>query len=443
MQGSIDIAMGPIPTAPHRNWRRWYTLAILTLFVIVSYIDRTVLSLLIVPIKADLGLSDTQASMLLGLSFALFYGFVSIPAGHLVDRFSRVHLLLGAVLLWTSMTFASGLSASFLLLLLCRTGVGMGEAVLSPGAYSIIADSFDGRERARAFSIFSLGNAIGGGIALALVGGLLGWLDQNPFAGNALLGDFQPWQLVLLIIGAAGVPLAFLLLSCQEPVRASREDGQNITFRAALAHFRSDFVTYALLYAANLMVGIAIFGSGAWIPTMIERLWSIPISEIGKIYGSIQIAASLAGLLGTGLVLDWLTRSGRHVGVAVAGGLALLLAGIALVAAPQLPSINSTWTALAVMFLFVPCAPVVNAVILTRLTPSRMVGKFSALTFLVVSAAGTAIGPTLIAVLSDGLFGGGKGIAGGVSLGGGLSLVAAGLLFIALALRLRRHPKFQ
>ncbi len=442
MQGSIDTAMAPKATEPSRNWRRWYTLAILTLFVIVSYIDRTVLSLLIVPIKGDLGLSDTQASMLLGLSFALFYGFVSIPAGYLVDRYSRIHLLLSAVLLWTSMTFASGLAASFLLLLLCRTGVGMGEAVLSPGAYSVIADSFDGRERARAFSIFSLGNAIGGGIALALVGGLLGWLDQHPFAGNALLGQFQPWQLVLLIIGAAGVPLAFLLLTCQEPVRTGRKDGEDITLSAALAHFRSDFLTYGLLYAANMMVGIAIFGSSAWIPAMIERLWSMPIAEIGKVYGSIQIVASLAGLLGTGMVLDWLTRKGRHVEVAVAGGLALSLAGGALIAAPQLSNINSTWAALGLMFILIPCAPVVNAVILTRLTPGRMVGKFSALTFLVVSAVGTAIGPTLIALLSDGLFGGGTGIAGGVSLGGGVSLLAAGVLFLALAIRLRRHPKF-
>lgn len=443
MQGRVDIEPREqaAATAP-ADWRRWYMLAVLTLFVIVSYIDRTVLSLLIVPIKADLQLSDTQASLLLGLSFALFYGFVSIPAGYLVDRYPRLHLLFGAVLLWTTMTLFSGLSVSFLLLLLCRTGVGMGEAVLSPGAYSIIADSFDGRERARAFSTFSLGNAIGGGVALALVGALLGWLNHAPFAGVPLLGGMQPWQLVLLLIGAAGIPLAFLLLTCREPARAGKPGEQQVTFAAAFAHGRSDGATYALLYGANLMIGIGMFGSSAWIPTMIERLWSVPLAEIGKTYGGIQIVASLCGLLGTGVVLDWLTRRGRHVGVAVAGGLALATGGLALVLAPLAGSLDATWAALALMLLLVPCAPVVTAVILTRLTPGRMVGKFSAFTFLVVSAAGTAIGPTLIALLSDGLFGGGRGIGIGVSLGGGLALVVSGLLFLVLALRLRRHPEF-
>ncbi len=424
------------------GWRRWYTLAILTFFVILSYVDRSVLSLLIVPIKADLGLSDTQSSLLLGLSFALFYGFVSIPAGYLIDRFSRLRLLFFAVMLWTSMTFMSGLSFSFLFLILCRTGVGMGEAALSPGAYSIIADSFGGRERARAFAIFSLGNAIGGGVAMALVGFLLGWLQHQPFAGTPLLSDMKPWQLVLILLGVAGFPLAALMLTGTEPARSGVSQEQGVSFRSALAQLRSDLGSYGLLYGANIMIGIGVFGSAAWIPTMIARLWGLPISEIGKVYGGIQIAASLGGLIGTGLVLDWLTRTGRHVGVAIAGGLAIGAGGLALVLAPLASDLMSAWGLLALMMVFMPCAPVVTAVILTRLTPSRMVGKFSALVSFVVSALGTAIGPSLIALLSDGLFGGGKGIGLGVSLGAGLALAVAGLLFLLLALRLRRSPAF-
>lgn len=410
---------------------QWYMVAVLTLLVILSYIDRTVLSLLVGPIKADLGLTDTQISYLLGLSFALFYGVVSVPAGYLVDRFPRGKLLFGAILLWTTMTLLSGFASTFMLLLICRSGVGFGEAALSPGAYSLISDEFDGPARSKAFTLFSLGNAIGGGVSLVIVSGLLHWLNGNPFEHFEILSGAKPWQLVLIILGIAGLPLSFLVLTFREPKRKSKN--QNPTFSAALAQFKALRSVYVPLYTANFFIGIALFGFFAWGPATIGRVWELQPSRVGSVYGSVQIVASLIGLGATGLILDRLTRVKNYRGVLIAGGSALLLGSVALAVFPHMPTQSLSWIALGIVMMALPCAPVVTAVILTQVTPGRMTGKFSALTFLIVSAFGTAIGPTLIAVISDKLFTGRTALGFGLSLGAGIPLCMSALLLLRLS----------
>lgn len=412
---------------------RWYMLAILTLFVIISYIDRMILSLLVTPIKADLDLSDTQISLLLGLAFALFYGMVSLPAGYLVDRFARKWLLLGAVLVWTTLTLVSGFATSFPQLLLCRAGVGLGEALLAPAAYSLISQSFDGRARSWAFTTFSLGNAVGGGVALAVVGVLLHALDQGSLAG--LGGSTASWGMVLILLGAGGLLLSILLLTMDEPARDAPALGSGTSTAEAARHFWARRADYGPLYAANLLLGIAVFGSAAWLPSMVERAWHLPLDAIGKIYGLIQILSALAGLLLSGWFLQSAQRYRHFSGIPMTATVACLLAGMAFAALPFLLDVTSTWWAFGIAMFMLPCLPVVNAMVLTQITPARMVGKFSALTFLVVSAIGPAIGPTVIAWLGEGPLLRSGSLENAIAVGAGLPLMGASALYLWLTLR--------
>lgn len=132
---------------------------------IFSFIDRQILALMIEPIKADLGLSDTQFSLLHGLAFSLFYAFMGLPLAYLADRFSRPKIIAVGVVFWSIATAFCGLSKNFIQLFLSRMGVGVGEAALSPAAYSMFSDMFSKDKLGRAVAVYSIGSFVGGGIA--------------------------------------------------------------------------------------------------------------------------------------------------------------------------------------------------------------------------------------------------------------------------------------
>ena len=120
----------------------WAIVAVLFVAYILSFIDRMIIGLLVEPMKADLGVSDTQISLLQGMAFALFYTFAGLPIGRVIDRAPRMKIVAAGVAIWSLTTAACGAASSYLQLFLLRMGVGVGEATLSPAAYSIIADSF-------------------------------------------------------------------------------------------------------------------------------------------------------------------------------------------------------------------------------------------------------------------------------------------------------------
>src|SRR6201996_7035872 len=185
---------------PRRGYA-WTVVAILVATAVLSYTDRQVLSLLVDPIRADLGISDTQISLLLGTAFAVVYGFAGIPLGFLADRTSRRNLIFGGVLVWSIGTLACGFSRSFGELFAARIVVGLGEAVLSPAAISLISDYFPPSRRGTAVGFFLSGIAMGIGAAILTGGGVLHVVELGVLAGTPLTG----WRLVLLLIGAPGL----------------------------------------------------------------------------------------------------------------------------------------------------------------------------------------------------------------------------------------------
>ena len=198
---------------------RWYMVGLLAVAYAVSYIDRLIISLMVDPIKADLALSDTQVSLLIGLSFALFYTTTAIPIAWLSDRYNRRNIIIAGVSTWCLMTSACGFAKSFMMLFIARMGVGLGEAALAPAANSMIADSFPKEQLGKALGVFASGIAIGAGLAMVIGGQVLAWIGPSKPYDLPLVGTISGWQLTFIILGAAGILLALLMFTIKEPKR--------------------------------------------------------------------------------------------------------------------------------------------------------------------------------------------------------------------------------
>ena len=148
----------------------WYVVGVLTLAYIFSFIDRQILNMMVGPIMRDLKITLTQMSLLQGFSFAVFYTFFGIPLGRLADTKSRRMIIIGGITFWSLMTAGCGLAQRYWQLMLMRMGVGVGEASLSPSAYSLIADYFRPEKRATANGVYGMGIYLGTGIATILSG---------------------------------------------------------------------------------------------------------------------------------------------------------------------------------------------------------------------------------------------------------------------------------
>lgn len=215
------MADASAPTEPKATGYSWYVLSVLVVVYILNFIDRQIISILAVDIKADLGLSDGDMGFLGGAAFAVFYALFGIPLGRLADNWSRVRLLSIGLTLWSAMTAASGFAYNQLTLTLARMGVGVGEATASPTAYSLISDYFPKRQKATALAIYSSGLYLGGGVSLFIGALIVGAWNRNFPAGGPM--GLVGWQAAFLAVGIPGLLLALWVASLREPVRGAMD----------------------------------------------------------------------------------------------------------------------------------------------------------------------------------------------------------------------------
>lgn len=260
---------------PKASGYSWYVLCVLVVVYILNFIDRQILSILAVDIKADLGLTDADMGFLGGAAFAVFYALFGIPLGRLADNWSRVKLLSIGLALWSLMTALSGFSRNQMQLTLARMGVGVGEATASPTAYSLISDYFPKAQRATALAIYSSGLYIGGGVSL-FIGALIvkAWDSAYPAGGPmGLVG----WQAAFLAVGIPGVLVALWVSTLREPVRGAMDglatSGTPAPFRAFVSDLSMIVPPFTLwgawqrgpvALAINLATGAAIAAFAAW-----------------------------------------------------------------------------------------------------------------------------------------------------------------------------------
>jgi MFS family permease len=383
----------------------WYLAIVLMLAALLSSIDRTTLSLIIGPIKREFGISDLKASVLLGLSFSLFYGAFTIVAGHLADRVSRRKLLAGGILIWSLMEIACGTARSYMQLLLPRMGLGIGEGTLQPSAFSMIRDAFPLRQRSRAFSLLQLGPYMGSGVSLILGGTLLQWAQRGAFSGVAFAAGLAPWHWVLIITGVIGVPVAFLILTTREPARkdASGATGStttgSTTLRATLSYLASNWRLQLPLWTAMTLYGMAIGAQSSWLPEAVARAWHVPLPRIGHVLGLTGFILAPIGLLTSGRIADHLASTR---GPAAVPRLAMFATAGAALATMIFPFVGlfGAYVAYVCQTLLFSGFAVWGATTLTVVSPGNQLGKLTGFYYLVQVVLGLGMGPAVAAFVA-------------------------------------------
>lgn len=384
--------------------RAWYMLAVLTVIFILSFIDRSSLSLVVGPIKQQFGVSDFQMSFLLGVSFVLFYSTISIPAGYLVDRFSRRGVIGWAVFAWSSMTVLCGLAKNYVQLFLFRAGIGIGEAALQPAAYSMIRDAFPPDRRGRAFGIYHLGPMFGVGFSLFIGGWLLKLSESGAVAGVPWLGSLSPWQFVIVVPGLLGLPIAALMLTLREPARVANQkspiSGGWAAYREALGFVRSHWTLYLPLWAAATLHAMAVSGFNAWTPTVIARTWDLPLTTIGRTLGPLMMFSVMPGLLLLGVVMDRLSKRGRRAAPLEVALWSMLVANLATLPLAWVGDLRIAAVLYVCHTFFASGMSSSAGATMSQITPSALMGRMTSIFFLVQNLLGLALGPTMATLLA-------------------------------------------
>ncbi|MDP8981303.1 MAG: MFS transporter [Acidobacteriota bacterium] len=384
----------------------WYAVAVLTLVYIFSFIDRQILSLLVKPIRAHLGIGDTQMGLLIGTSFAIFYTFFGIPLGRLADLRSRRGIIAGGFFAWSLFTSACALAKNFAQMLLYRIGVGVGEAALSPAAYSLITDSFPKERLATALSVYSMGIYIGSGMAFLLGGQVVRLATSRDAWTVPLIGAVQPWQVIFLIVGLPGVLLALLLFTIREPVRRGlARQASTLPAKEVFAYIFRNTRTFLCHNIGFGMISLAAYASAAWVPEFFRRVhqWSIP--QTGTVYGILVMTMGPLGLIVAGRVADHLRARGvRDANMKVGIWIALLSIPVhfGVYLAPS-GTIAAIWLAPACMLAAAPWGIAPAAI--QQMMPNPMRGQASAVYLFLLNLVGLGIGPTAVAWVTEHVFG--------------------------------------
>ncbi|MGV3479772.1 MAG: MFS transporter [Sphingobium sp.] len=429
----------PDPAYP-RPVLAWGIVAALFVAYIFSFIDRMIIGLLVEPIKADLGLSDTQISLLQGMAFALFFTIAGLPIGRLIDRAPRMKVVAAGIALWSLMTALCGTVTSYWQFFVARMGVGVGEAVLSPAAYSIISDSFPRRRLGLAMGVYGLGSAIGAGLAFMIGAVVITLVARAGDVAVPLIGTLKPWQFAFVCAGLPGVLVALIFLLLPEPPRGDDAGGASAApppIREVVDHVGRNGGLFWSIFIGVSAVNFSVLGSVSWLPAMLMRAFGMEMHDAGYLAGGLLILGGLIGMIGGGLLMD------RYGGGAPGARMrfcawATAAGTLGAAAFPLVPSIGGF--AIAFVLFFSAAAVTVGAApsTLQQLTPNRMRATVSAAYVFVINLVGLGLGPTATALLGDTLFPFESGIRYAIAIVAPLGYLIAALFFWRAA-RLASH----
>jgi MFS family permease len=398
---TLDLQGQKIKSTWPSSTRAWATVFVLLAAYAVAFIDRQILTLLVEPIKRDLDISDTQFSLLSGLAFTLFYTVMGIPLGWLADRGSRRKLILVSVLFWSAMTAACGMAKSFGMLFLARIGVGVGEAGLSPAAFSMIADSFPPEKRSRALSLYAMGAVAGVGLALIIGGAVIGWASTAPPVVLPILGELRTWQLAFLLVSLPGPVLAIAVWALREPQRQELAKADARVSDGFGRFMRERGRIFLLLAMGYSIIGVPIAAYLTWTPAFMVRAYGWNISTVGAVYGVVLLIFNTSGIFLGGWASDrWIAAGRKDAALAISIGGALIGLPFA-VMAPFMPNGWAAMGCIAALSLGFGLAQGLPAVSIQAIAPNQLRARAMALYFLIGNVVAFTIGPTGVAMISD------------------------------------------
>ncbi len=380
------------------------SLIVLTAIYTMSFVDRQVLSLLLQPIKADLGLTDTQLSLLQGLAFTVTYVTFGPLFGRLADQYNRRNIVVAGLLAWTLVSAGCGMASSYEGLFAGRLMLGATQACLTPAVWSMLSDMFDERRLPRALSIFLMGPYLGGGLALIFGGMLLE--TAGVFAGILPLAGLSAWQITFLLISSPGIVLAAALLLVPEPARKRAQTGDKASMGEVGRVMWRLRRFYAPFFLGMASLNCVLYTMPAWFPTVLIRHFGGSPGLVGSRYGwGVLITGSLGVLLGPVIVRKaqpWRGKGDELLLIATIAAAVLGLLGIALMAASTM---TAALAIAIIMGLFYTVPQALAASALTLATPPRMRGLVTALYILIVTVVGYGLAPVAVAAMAEAVMG--------------------------------------
>ncbi len=389
------------------------------------------MGLLVGPIRATFDISDTQFSLLAGFAFSLFYALMGLPLARIADASNRRNLIAAGIAVWSVMTALCGVAKGYWGLFLARVGVGVGEATLAPGAYSMIADYFPKTVLARALSVYMVGVTLGSGFAYMLGGAVVAYVENMDQIVIPLLGEVHGWQLTFFIVGLPGVLVAFLLLgTVREPERTgvSADDRNSIPISEVIAYLWERKQAYG-----GHIIGISIFimlvyALNLWGPSYLIRTFDYSRPDAGWVFGIVMIVAGTSGLLLAGTVGDaWMKRGtiDAYVRTILLSIVCILPCSVAL-GFIENDILGILFIGLAIFFSAFQGG--LSGGTLALMTPNRMRGQVTAVYQLFANFIGLGLGPTVVAATTDYVFGYDEAIGKSIALSAAILCPIGGLI---------------
>ncbi|WP_317932341.1 MFS transporter [Halioxenophilus sp. WMMB6] len=384
------------PAESHLAVKKGYILAILVAVYTLNFVDRQILSILLEPIKNEMGFSDSALGFLTGFGFALFYATLGIPMAMWADRSNRRNIVALSLAIWSAMTALSGLVQNFWQLAIARIGVGVGEAGCSPASHSMIADLYSRETRATALGFYALGIPLG--VLFGFITG--GWINQ-----------YFGWRAAFFVVGLPGILLALMVRwTVAEPQRGQSD--QLTEGKAAVGDSepaptviqvvntlmqKKAFVHMALGGSLTAFVGYGVF---SWVPSFLIRSHAMATGEIGTWLGLILGIPGGVGILLGGYLADKLGKRDTRWYLWIVSAALVLAFPFSL----GVYSADSKWLCLTFLIAPVVLGNFYQATTFAQtqgMVPLRMRATAAAILLFIFNIIGLGLGPQLIGVVSD------------------------------------------
>ena len=399
----------------------WLGLLALTHFLMMA--DRNLPVLVLPVLKQTFALSDTRLGLLQGPAFVLFYVVATLVAGRIVDRAPRFVLLALGLVLWSAANIGFGLATSWEQLVACRLLLGLFQAFVAPASLSLIFERAPRADVGRFVSVFTTGSALGRSGALLAGGALLAW-SATPFV-RALAPGLEAWRILFFLSTLPNLLAALGLLAAGR----ARENAPNGTLRPSMRSTLTWFRTWPAAFSGHLLASgcviVVVQAVASWTPTLMQRELAMSPAVSGLAAGLIVIVGAPLGHLGGGALIDHCRRAGWPVQFVTVGGLAMCVLGAALLCGPA--SMSRIGSGLFLLTAFGGMAAAASLAAFQPMSP-RGHGAANAIFFATITLMGLGLGPPVIGVLTDRLFGPGNL---GLAL---LSVAAAMAIAVALLL---------
>jgi MFS family permease len=382
----------------------WFVVAILVLLYAFSVVDRLALSIMVDEIRSDLRITDTEFGLLGGLSFAAFYTLMGLPIGGLVDRYSRRWIIYLGVSAWSLASAAGAFASNYTQFFFARMGVGVGEAALSPAAYSLLGDIFPKHRLSGPTSLFAMGSTLGVAFSFAVGGPLLQYFTKHHADLPLALSAIPPWRSVLLTLSLPGLLLAFLAFAFREPAR-STTDSKEVSWAQCYRYLATNRTLFLRLFAAFAIVGMVNYGLALWTAAYVRRVFAMSPAETGVILGTLTAVCGILAHSTNGFVIDYMMQRGYRDGPIRFFVISTCIGLPFAISAFLVPTATAAFVCL--FFTNTILTPVVGygAAAIQMVMPPRMRGKAGAIYLACFNIIGLGLGPLIVGYLTDSVFG--------------------------------------